>query len=80
MNPGSLPPMQPVKSSNLEAVGHTGDALVIRFKGKDGVPGPVWRYRGAPASYVGEIVKAESPGAMYHRLVKAAHYPGEKIE
>ncbi len=74
-----MPAMTPVKSSNVAAVGHTGDSLVVQFHGKDGAPGPVWMYRGAPASYAGEIAKAASPGAMFHRLIRAARHPGEKV-
>ena len=79
--PFVMPAMTPVVSSNLAAVGHTGDSLVVQFKPKaDGTPGPTWVYRGVPESHAQEITKAASPGGMYHRLIKGAHVPGEKIE
>jgi hypothetical protein len=78
-NPIAVPPMTPVSSSNLESVGHDGSALFIRFKSKPGVPSQTWMYRGVAASYAPEIAKAESPGAMFHRLIKAARHPGEKV-
>ena len=80
--PFVMPPMMPVASSNLHSVGHTGDALVVAFKkkGDEKAQGDVYVYRGVPASHAAEIQKAPSPGGMFHRLIKAAHVPGEKIE
>ena len=78
--PDPIPPMTPVASSNLEAVGHDGASLYIRFKGKDGAPGPVWRYRGVAAAHAPAMIAAESPGQYFHRVVKAARVPGEKVE
>lgn len=78
--PFVMPAMTPVVSSNLAAIGHTGDSLVVQFKPQGEKPGSVWLYRGTPASHAQEITKAASPGGMFHRLIKGAHVPGEKIE
>ena len=78
--PFVMPAMTPVVSSTIESVGHDGASLFVKFKGSDEKPGSVYVYRGVPASHASEITKAASPGGMYHRLIKGAHVPGEKIE
>ena len=47
-----IPPLTPVKSSNIESIGHANGCLYVQFKGKDAsTPGPLWRYRGVAAAH-----------------------------
>ena len=47
-----IPPLTPVTSSNLAAVGYGDGCLYVQFKGKDAAtPGPIWRYRGVAAGH-----------------------------
>lgn len=63
--------MIPVKSSNIEAVGHSNAGLFVRFKG-----GGLYSYPDAPKSVFDEIVQAESPGSVFRD--KAKHYTYRK--
>lgn len=58
-----------MSSSNVHSVGHDGADLLIRFKGAGGLAGPVYRYAGAPASLVEEIVGSDSPGGFIRQRV-----------
>jgi hypothetical protein len=76
-----VPAMTPVKSSNIAEVGHDGAALYVRFKGKsEGERGPLYRYRGVAAEHAPAMIASESPGSYFHRAIKGAHYPHEKVE
>ena len=79
--PDPIPPMTPTPhSSNIASVGHDGASLWVRFKGKDGGPGPLYRYRGVSEAHAPAMIKAESPGQYFHKVIRGAHVPGEKIE
>ena len=67
------PEMTPVKSSNVEAVGHDGSALWVRFHG-----GGMYRYPTAGPEHHAALLEAESPGQYLHRHIKGAH-AGEKV-
>jgi len=58
-----------LNSSNVHSVGHDGSALLVRFKGAGGLAGKVYRYPGAGADLVDQIVNAESPGSFLHANV-----------
>ena len=64
--------MRAVKSSALEAVGHDGDALIVRFRG-----GREYRYPRAPAHLVDAIAEADSPGRYFHEHVTLAGHRAE---
>jgi hypothetical protein len=69
----SLPEFKPVKSSNVAAVGHDGDALYVKFHSGD-----IWRYPGVSTDEHQQLLTAQSVGSHYHRNVKAK-YSGTKV-
>lgn len=64
-----LPTLTPVKSSNIEAVGHGAHGLFVQFKG-----GGIYQYLDAPASLHKEMLAAESVGSFFRSRVKG-RYP-----
>ncbi len=74
----TIPTMAPVQSSFLDAVGHDGSHLYIRFKpGKDGVS-PLFRYELGRDAH-DALVAAESVGKHYHAHIHKA-VRGERVE
>ncbi len=72
------PTMTPVQSSNVAKVGHDGTALYVRFKGKRGASGPLYRYDGCGVEHHEGMLRAGSPGRyMLHHLRGA--YRGELV-
>lgn len=65
----SLPAMTKVESSHIEAVGHSGNKLYVRFKS-----GGVFSYAGVNADLHKELLKAESVGSFL-----AAHIKGKFV-
>lgn len=59
--------MKTVDSSAIEAVGHNGRALIVRFRG-----GREYSYPTAPAHLVDAIASADSPGTHFHKTVTLA--------
>ncbi len=58
--------MRDVKgSSNIEAVGHEGGKLIVRFKG-----GGTYEYADVPAHVHDKMMAAESTGKFFHEHVK----------
>lgn len=55
-----VPTLTPVKSSNIEAVGHSAAGLFVRFKG-----GGLYSYPDAKADLYKKFVEAESPGSFF---------------
>jgi len=53
----TLPEMAPVKSSNVEAIGHAGDELFVRFKS-----GGTYIYSGVSAAMHKLVMEADSIG------------------
>ena len=75
-----IPPLTPVTSSNLAAIGYGDGCLYVQFKGKDAAtPGPIWRYRGVAAGHHDAMLKDPHPGTYFARAVRGAHVPGEKV-
>jgi hypothetical protein len=71
--PAKSSTLTPVKSSNIAAIGHQDGWLYVKFHpGKDGVS-KTWRYRDA-AHHHDALIAAESPGRLFHRLVKGAYF------
>jgi hypothetical protein len=66
-------PLKPVKSSNLEAIGHDGTTLAVQFKG-----GAVHHYKGVPAELYDKLASAESPGSIFHKHIRS-EFPSERI-
>lgn len=67
-----MPDLTPVTSSNIEAIGHDGADLYVKFS-----TGPVWRYRDVPADVHAEMLNSKSVGSFFARQVKP-NYKGEK--
>jgi len=66
-------------SSNIEAIGHDGDTLSIRFKG-----GAVYDYMNFPADmhtkWMEHIDAGGSAGGWFHKHIKLSDYVGKKRE
>lgn len=57
--------MQPVKSSNIEAIGYSGTTLKIKFKS-----GATWLYHDVPEHIHRELVTAESVGGYFSSNIR----------
>lgn len=66
--------LQPVKSSNIDAVGHEGDVLTVQFRN-----GVKYRYSGVPADTFENLMKADSIGKFVNSEIKP-NFPYEKVE
>lgn len=66
------PKLVKVKSSNIQAIGHSNDGLFVRFVG-----GSTYRYPDAPKALYDKLLKAESVGSLFASAVrgKFAHKP-----
>lgn len=67
--------MTPVQSSHLEAIGHDGSALFVKFRNDPAI----YRHAGVPEAHKDAIIKAKSPGGYYHRAIRAARNPAVKV-
>jgi hypothetical protein len=67
-----IPALTPVTSSNIEAIGHNGSRLFVRFKG-----GGLYSYQGVPEEVYREGLKMESVGSWFRASVRG-HYPHMK--
>jgi KTSC domain len=70
---GAIPIMDRVESSNIQAVGHDGSALYVRFVG-----GALYRYRTAGADLHAALLASASPGKFFHRKIRDVHQ-GERV-
>lgn len=61
----ALPEMKSVESSNLDAIGHRGSTLWVRFKS-----GALYSYKDVPAALYHEFQAAESPGGFFRSKVR----------
>lgn len=68
--------LDPVDSSNIEAIGYADEILVIKFRG-----GSAYRYSGVPRTIVDALLRAESKGSFFHRYIgkDVARYPVTKL-
>lgn len=64
----ALPTMHGVESSNIDAIGHDGDHLFIRFKS-----GGVHRFHDVPAETFESMKSADSVGKFFHATIKGKH-------
>jgi hypothetical protein len=62
-----IPHLTPVQSKNIQAMGHEGTTLWIRFKG-----GGLYSYDGVPAETYHEGVAADSVGGWFHSKIRGA--------
>lgn len=62
------PPMTAVKSSNIEALGHRGNVLYVRFKG-----GKLYSYADVPAEVYHAGVASESPGRWFRDRIRGTY-------
>ena len=69
----NIPPLNPVVSSNIQAVGFdpSRNILAVLFKS-----GGLWFYRGVPPEVYEGLLTAESVGKFFAYSVKP-YYPGE---
>lgn len=70
----TAPEMHAVKSTNVEAIGHDGAALHVRFKG-----GKTFTYAGVPESTFHAARSAESVGGFVARNI-IGKYEHTKID
>lgn len=61
-------------SSNLKGVAYQGDVLTVQF-----LNGTIWRYSGVPANVFDEMMKSESKGSYFSRVIRSK-YPGSKLD
>ena len=67
------PTMTPVKSSNIEAIGHDGTAMYVKFKPSATNPnGLVYKAVGVPQEHFQTMLAHQSPGGFYHSNLKSA--------
>lgn len=64
----ALPTMKPVKSSNIDSLGHRGGTLFVRFKS-----GAVYSYKDVPASVYQAGLAAESVGSWFSSKVRGSY-------
>ena len=55
----------PVKSDQIESIGHEGNTLAVKFKS-----GGTYHYHGVSASQFADLQKAESLGSHLHKHIK----------
>ncbi len=58
--------LSPMKSSQIESIGHSGDTLAVRFKHG----GTLYHYHGVSASDFAALQKAESIGSHLGKHIK----------
>lgn len=80
----AIPAMTPIEnSSQLDEYGHdaTTGHLFLRFKGKGGKPGGLYRYGNFGETDLQAFADAESKGSHFARAIKphADRYPCERV-
>lgn len=66
--------LQRVKSSNIEAIGHEGETLVVRFRG-----GAVYEYEAVPAEIAAKLVQAKSLGSAFALLIRRGGFKYRRL-
>jgi hypothetical protein len=71
MKPRPSITMNPVESSQIEAIGHDAatNTLAIQFKGKAG-PGSIYHYANFSAELFRDFRSAESIGSHFYKCIK----------
>ena len=57
--------LSPVKSGQIESIGHEGNTLAVKFRS-----GGVYHYHDVSAAQFAELQKAESLGSHLHKHIK----------
>lgn len=65
-----------VESSNIEALGHDGESLGVKFKN-----GTIYLYQGVSKAIFDQLVGAASVGRTFNELIKSkpSDYPYERV-
>lgn len=66
--------LQRVKSSNIDAIGHEGETLVVRFRG-----GATYEYEAVPAETATQLLQAKSVGSAFALLVRRAGFKYRRL-
>ncbi len=78
-----MAPLQPVKSSQIAAIGHdpSTNVLAVQFHGKGGKPGSVYHYQNVPPEKHQALVNAPSIGSHFGQHIKARSdlHPFQKV-
>jgi hypothetical protein len=67
--------LQPVTSSNVQAIGYDAPTMVLHVEFKQG---GTYEYVGVPPKTYNELLAAPSKGQFLHREIKP-HYPAAKL-
>lgn len=69
--------LKPIKSSNLEAIGHDEEKneLHVEFHG-----GSVYAYDGVSKELYDKLMNAESKGAFFHKEIRKGGYKFRRIK
>lgn len=72
----SVPKWKKVESSNIDALAHESDRLLVRFHN-----GGVYEYENVDQTIYQELVEAESVGSTFHQLIRKFPelYPYKKL-
>lgn len=70
----TVPTLEPVQSSNIEAMGHDGQHLFIKFKSG----GAVWKYHDVSPAIYAEMKGSGSVGGYHQQFIRKNHR-GEKV-
>lgn len=62
--------MHPVKSSNIESIGHDPETNTMRVRFQNG---GMYDYAGVDAATHAAVMAADSPGSHLHRHIKGCH-------
>jgi KTSC domain len=74
-----IPPLVPVESSNLEAVGYAAEGgLFVRFRAHAHSPASLYHYPEVTAQEHTELMKAPSLGKHFAAHIKA-HHKAERL-
>ena len=60
--------LSPVKSSQIESIGHDGDTLAVKFKN-----GGIYHYQDVSAAQFAELQKADSIGSHFGKHIRPKH-------
>lgn len=63
-----IPPLTPVKSSNISGLGHDGSRLFVRFNG-----GGLYSYKGVSEATYRAGLEAESVGQWFRSTISGKH-------
>lgn len=71
----TIPLLEPVQSSNIEAMGHADGHLYVKFKSG----GAIWKYHDVSPAIYAEMKGSGSVGTYHASFIRKNHR-GEKVE